>query len=71
MPNCFRCDGTEEICDICGESSAACTCGAEGEEPTFSPCPECCPDEATERELSEGTEIPDDEAELLDEDKEE
>ena len=27
MPNkCFRCDGTGELCNICGESDLACQC---------------------------------------------
>jgi hypothetical protein len=38
---CFRCDGTGQICDICGESEAACRCLEDGEEPTFSPCEDC------------------------------
>ena len=38
---CFRCDGTALICDICGESEAACQCFNDGLEPTYSDCEEC------------------------------
>lgn len=38
---CFRCDGTGLICDICGESEAACNCLNEGEDPTYSDCEDC------------------------------
>ncbi len=36
---CFRCDGTKRICNICGESGAACDC----EEENFNECPDCKP----------------------------
>jgi len=26
--SCFRCDGTGQICNICGESETACACSA-------------------------------------------
>lgn len=29
MSDCFRCDGTGEICNICGESRTACGCSDE------------------------------------------
>jgi hypothetical protein len=38
---CFRCDGTALICDICGESEAACDCASQGFEPTYSDCEDC------------------------------
>ena len=31
MVNCWRCDGTGELCDVCGESTAACS-GCDDEE---------------------------------------
>lgn len=34
---CFTCDGSGEMCDVCGESETACRC----DEPTFSPCEHC------------------------------
>jgi len=34
---CFRCDGTKRICNICGESAAACRCGDEN----FDECLDC------------------------------
>ena len=38
---CFRCDGTGLICDICGESEAACGCLNSGSSPSFSDCSDC------------------------------
>jgi hypothetical protein len=42
---CLRCDGTGQVCDVCGESEAACTCNEEenGEvvNTTFGECPDC------------------------------
>ena len=39
---CFRCDGTGLICDICGESEAACHRHEEdGQTATYSECPDC------------------------------
>jgi len=38
---CFLCDGTGQICDICGESATACECLNDGLEPTFSECEAC------------------------------
>ena len=35
---CFRCDGSGEICNICGESLGACQCG-DGQEVDM--CPDC------------------------------
>ena len=35
---CFRCDGTGEICSICGESGEACGCE---EDERFEGCPDC------------------------------
>ena len=38
MTECFRCDGSGEICDECGETEVICPCGAgfqSGE------CPDC------------------------------
>jgi hypothetical protein len=37
-PRCFRCDGTGEICDVCGEAPGACRCG---EDASYSPCDSC------------------------------
>lgn len=36
--SCFRCDGTRLLCDICGESEAACKCKPGG---MFAPCDDC------------------------------
>lgn len=35
---CFRCDGTGQICDECGESEAACQCEGDHD---FSDCEDC------------------------------
>lgn len=41
ITQCFRCDGTGEICNTCGESSAInCRCGGE-EGPDIGDCPDC------------------------------
>lgn len=34
---CFRCDGTGEVCDVCGEAEGACEC----EEFDTGECPDC------------------------------
>lgn len=34
---CFRCDGTGELCNSCGESAYICECDVE----VFYPCPDC------------------------------
>jgi len=39
--NCFRCDGTGNLCNICGESERACSCEDDGEEPTYFECTDC------------------------------
>ena len=36
---CFRCDGTKELCNVCGESARACQCSEE--EQNFYECPDC------------------------------
>jgi hypothetical protein len=41
VKKCFLCDGTGLICDICGESEAACECEENGDEPTYSECEDC------------------------------
>lgn len=39
---CFRCDGTGRLCDICGESPKACCCEKDGiGDPTYSDCQDC------------------------------
>jgi hypothetical protein len=48
VKQCFNCDGTGQLCDICGESSKACGCEpdeidahvAEYDE-QYSVCPHC------------------------------
>lgn len=37
--SCFQCDGTGQMCDICGESETACSC--DEMERTFSACEDC------------------------------
>lgn len=48
VSQCFRCDGDGQICNICGESKAACGCASEdikayvdehGDQ--FDECPDC------------------------------
>lgn len=48
--NCFFCDNTGKICNICGESAEACECEPEGVDEyeqeygphsQFQKCPEC------------------------------
>lgn len=34
---CFQCDGTGQMCNICGESESACEC----DEEDFFTCPNC------------------------------
>lgn len=34
---CFRCDGTKQICNVCGESAGVCECDVE----EFVVCPDC------------------------------
>ena len=36
---CFRCDGTKELCNVCGESARACQCPED--EASFMECPNC------------------------------
>lgn len=36
---CFTCDGTGAICDVCGESEAACGCPEEEKSPND--CQDC------------------------------
>jgi hypothetical protein len=45
--NCLTCDGTGFVCDICGESEAACECMESKDEarPTYSDCPDCGDDD--------------------------
>ena len=44
---CFRCDGTKELCNVCGESARACQCPEE--EQSFYECPACkAPNDAGE-----------------------
>ena len=39
---CFICDGTGLMCDVCGESEAACDCGEDGGDlPAYSDCENC------------------------------
>jgi hypothetical protein len=38
---CFRCDGTGEICNVCGESRAACKCNFKIGEEDYGPCEDC------------------------------
>lgn len=38
---CFTCDGQGTLCDICGESNAACICEVEDESAGLSPCWNC------------------------------
>ncbi len=40
--SCFRCDGTGQLCDTCGESPNACSCERDGlGVPSFSSCADC------------------------------
>lgn len=34
---CFLCDGSGQMCDVCGESESVCRC----ENNTFHDCPDC------------------------------
>lgn len=51
--NCFRCDGSGKVCNICGESSAACSCDEEEineyvtayQDSNIDNCPDCGDDE--------------------------
>lgn len=38
MTKCFRCDGSGEICNVCGETEAICRCEDEFED---GECPDC------------------------------
>lgn len=48
-PRCFQCDGTGQMCNVCGESEAACRCT----DNTYYPCDACEDDDGAPAETKE------------------
>lgn len=38
---CFKCNGSTELCNSCGEARNVCSCEDDGNEPDFAACDNC------------------------------